>query len=69
MNKLVFNGTCFLGTNTIDVLANEIENRHFKKAFIVTDNGLIDCGIVQKIISVLIKHKIPSVIFSLFRFF
>lgn len=64
MNKLVFNGTCFVGAGTIEILANEIENRHFKKAFIVTDNGLIDCGIVQKIISVLIKHKIPSVIFS-----
>lgn len=64
MNKLVFNSTCFIGQNSIDVLAKEIENRHFKKAFIVTDNGLIECGIVQKIIAILIKNKIPSVIFS-----
>lgn len=64
MNKLVFNSTCFIGSSSINVLANEIENRHFKKAFIITDNGLIECGIVQQIISILIKHKIPSVIFS-----
>ena len=64
MNKLVFNSSCFIGQNSTDVLAKEIENRHFKKAFIVTDNGLIECGIVQKVISVLIKNKIPSVIFS-----
>ena len=64
MNKLVFNSTCFIGSSSISALAEEIENRHFKKAFIVTDNGLIECGIVQQIISILIKHKIPSVIFS-----
>lgn len=64
MNKLVFNRACFFGENSINVLADEIANRHFKKAFIVTDNGLIDCGIVQKVVSVLIKNKIPSVLFS-----
>ena len=64
MNKLVFNSTCFIGQNTINVLAQEIENRHFKKALIVTDNGLIECGIVQEIVGILIKNKIPSVIFS-----
>lgn len=64
MNKLVFNRTCFFGTNSIEVLADEIKNRHFKKAFIITDNGLIECGIAQKIIAILIKNKIPSVLFS-----
>lgn len=64
MNKLVFNTSAFIGTKTLDVLAGEIENRHFKKAFIISDNGLVECGIVQKVISILIKNKIPSVIFS-----
>lgn len=64
MSKFVFNRTTFIGTKTLDVLADEIANRHFKKAFIVSDNGLIECGIVQKVISILIKNKIPSVIFS-----
>lgn len=64
MNKLVFNRTSFFGTGSIEILAEEIKNRHFKKAFIITDNGLIECGIAQKIISILIKNKIPSVLFS-----
>lgn len=64
MDKLVFNRACFIGSNTIDVLVEEIQNNHFKKAFIITDNGLIECGIAQKIISLLIKNKIPSVLFS-----
>ena len=64
MNKLVFNRACFFGSESINVLTEEIQNNHFKKAFIITDNGLIECGIAQKIISLLIKNKIPSVIFS-----
>ena len=64
MNKLVFNRACFIGSETINTLIEEIQNNHFKKAFIITDNGLIECGIAQKIISLLIKNKIPSVLFS-----
>lgn len=64
MNKLVFNRACFIGSDSINVLIDEIQNNHFKKAFILTDNGLIECGIAQKIISLLIKNKIPSVLFS-----
>lgn len=64
MNKLVFNRACFFGSDALQVLQKEIENRHFKKAFIITDNGLIECGIVQKIVAILVKNKIPSVLFS-----
>ena len=64
MNKFVFNRACFIGSDSINVLIEEIQNNHFKKAFIITDNGLIECGIAQKIISILVKNKIPSVLFS-----
>ena len=64
MNKLVFNRATFIGSESINVLIDEIQNNHFKKAFIITDNGLIECGIAQRIISLLIKNKIPSVLFS-----
>lgn len=64
MNKLVFNRACFFGSESINVLVDEIQNNHFQKAFIITDNGLIECGIAQKVISLLMKNKIPSVIFS-----
>ena len=64
MNKFAFNRACFIGSNSISTLAEEIKNRHYTKAFIVTDNDLISCGLVQKVISILIKNEIPSVLFS-----
>ena len=64
MNKIVFNRICFFGADCASVLAEEIKNRHFKKAFIITDNNLIECGVFQKVIQPLVKNKIPSVMFS-----
>ena len=64
MNKIVFNNACFFGTDAIKELASEITNRHLKKGFIITDNGLIECGIFQNVSSFLSKNKIPSVMFS-----
>ena len=64
MDKIVFNQSCFFGINAIDEIAKEVKNRHLKKGFIITDNGLISCGVYQKVANVLIKGKIPSVMFS-----
>lgn len=64
MEKLVFNRSCFFGTDCINWLDDEIRNRHYKKGFIITDNGLVDCGLYQKVSDVLVKNKIPSVMFS-----
>lgn len=64
MNKIVFNRITFFGANCSSKLAEEIKNRHFKKAFIITDNNLIECGVFQKVIQPLVKNSIPSVMFS-----
>ena len=64
MDKIVFNQSCFFGVNAIDEIAKEVKNRHLKKGFIITDNGLISCGIYQKVANVLVKGKIPSIMFS-----
>lgn len=64
MDKIVFNRSCFFGTDCINQLDEEIKNRHYKKGFIITDNGLIKCGIYQKVSEVLVKNKIPSTMFS-----
>lgn len=64
MDKIVFNNSCFFGVGAINEIANEVKNRHYKKAFIITDNGLIEAGIYQKVASVLVRNKIPSVMFS-----
>ena len=64
MDKIVFNQSCFIGINAISEIAQEVKNRHLKKGFIITDNGLISCGVYQKVANVLINGKIPSVMFS-----
>lgn len=64
MEKLVFSSSCHFGAGTISKLADEINNRKFKKAFIITDDGLIACGIFQKVCNVLVKNKTMSVLFS-----
>ena len=64
MNKIVFNRTCFFGVDCSNTLAEEIKNRHFKKAFIITDNNLIESGLCQKVVSGLVRNSIPSVLFS-----
>lgn len=64
MEKIVFNRSCFFGTDCINQLDEEIKNRHYKKGFIITDNGLVKCGLYQKVSDVLVKNKIPSVMFS-----
>lgn len=64
MNKIVFNEACFFGIDAVKELPNEILNRHLKKGFIITDNGLIECGLLQNIANILSKSKIPSVMFS-----
>ena len=64
MDKIVFNQSCFIGINAISEIAQEVKNRHLKKGFIITDNGLISCGVYQKVANVLINGKITSVMFS-----
>ena len=64
MDKICFNRTCFFGTDCINQIDEEIKNRHYKKGFIITDNGLIECGLYQKVSEVLVKNKVPSVMFS-----
>ena len=64
MDKICFNRVCFFGIDCINWLDEEIKNRHYKKGFIITDNGLVNCGLYQKVSDVLVKNKIPSVMFS-----
>lgn len=64
MEKLNFGNSCFFGASSINEIPKEAQNRHFKKAFIITDDGIIENGLFQKVSNVLVKNKIPSVMFS-----
>ena len=45
-------------------LAPEIKNRGFKKAFVVTDKSLAECGVINKVTDVLEKAGIPFEVYS-----
>ncbi len=64
MDIITFNNSCFFGINSISQLPNEIENRHLKNGLIITDSGLIEAGIYQKIANLLSINKIQSSLFS-----
>ncbi|MBQ8451939.1 MAG: iron-containing alcohol dehydrogenase [Clostridia bacterium] len=64
MSKIIFNSTLHLGVGSTHELAREIKNRHYEKAFVITDNGLIRAGVAQKVLNILVQAKIPSVLFT-----
>ena len=51
--RMILNETSWFGRGSRNQLIAEIERRGFKKALIVTDAGLVECGIVGKITELL----------------
>ena len=49
--RMILNETSWFGRGCRDQLVNEINRRGFQKALIVTDKGLVNCGIVGKIVA------------------
>ncbi len=62
--KFVLNETSILGRGCRAELVNEINTRGFKKIFLVTDKGLVDCKLIDKITSILKKAKIDYTLYS-----
>ena len=64
VNKFVLNETSYFGKGAREELAPEIKNRGFKKAFVVTDKSLAECGVINKVTDVLEKAGIPFEVYS-----
>ena len=62
--KFVLNETSIFGRGCRAELVNEINTRGFKKIFLVTDKGLVDCKLIDKITSILKKAKIDYTLYS-----
>ena len=62
--KFVLNETSYFGKGAREELAPEIKNRGFKKAFVVTDKSLAECGVINKVTDVLEKAGIPFEVYS-----
>ncbi len=64
MDKILFNNACHFGINSIKQIPNEAHERHLERCFIITDSGIIDSGVYQRIVNVFLLNKMPSVMFS-----
>ena len=62
--RFVLNETSYFGRGSRQELANEIKSRGYQKVFLVTDNVLVECGVVAKVTEVLDKAKIKYKVFS-----
>lgn len=62
--RFMLNETSYLGKGAREELAPEIKNRGFKKAFVVTDKSLAECGVINKVTDVLERAGIPFEVYS-----
>ena len=63
-NRIILNETSYFGAGSRSVITQEIKDRGYKKALIVSDKDLVKFGVVQLITDLLDKEAIPYVIFD-----
>ena len=63
-NRIVLNETSYFGAGAISVIPQEVADRQFKKAFVVTDKELIKFNVAQKVTNILGDAGIPYEIYD-----
>lgn len=64
VKRFILNETAYHGSGSIQVLAEEVRARGFKKAMVCTDPELLRLGVSEKVIQVLKDNQLPFEIFS-----
>ncbi len=64
VNRMILNETSYFGQGAVENVATEILARGFKKAVVVTDKGLVEFGVVDKVTRHLTKANIDFVIYD-----
>lgn len=59
ISRMVYTATSYFGEFARNELKTEIEKHHFKKAFLISDQDLEKCGVVEKVETVLKDHHTP----------
>ena len=62
--KFVLNETSIFGRGCREELPKEIKARGYKKIFLVTDKGLVDCKLIDKVTVLLDEAKINYTLYS-----
>jgi len=63
-NRMILNETAWFGRGAVEALTGEVIRRGYRKALIVTDNTLVQCGLVAKVTDKLDTAGLAWEIFS-----
>ena len=64
VNRIILNETSYFGRGAREKVSTEIKSRNFKKALIVTDEGIIKSNVLNMITEYLDKDSIDHVVFD-----
>lgn len=64
VNRMILNETSYFGKGAIGKIADEVKKRGFQKGLVVTDKGLVDCGVVRKVTDILDQSNLAYDIFD-----
>ena len=64
VNRIVLNETSYFGPGSREVLVDEVKNRGFQKAFVVTDKDLVKFHVADMVLDVLKKAGTPFEVFD-----
>lgn len=64
INRMILNQTSYFGKGAITALPEEIQKRHFQKALIITDQTLLETGLVTQVTTLLTQHEIAYALFA-----
>lgn len=64
VNRFILNETSYHGAGSIKEIANEAQQRGFKKAFICSDPDLVELGVSKKVLDVLEENKLAYQLYS-----
>lgn len=62
--RMILNQTGYFGRGALDNLVPELQRRGFKKALVVTDEGVAKSGVLAKLTDKLDAAEFPYAIFS-----
>lgn len=62
--RFILNETSYHGQGAVAAIIDEINNRGYKKALIVTDADLIKFGVVKKVTDLLEAHNLPYAVYD-----
>lgn len=64
INRIILNETSYFGYGARKELVNEIKNRKYKKALVVSDSNLVEVGLTKIVLDLLDENNISYELFS-----